>query len=64
MLVARFEFKPEKASYWCEGESTVSEMLFPQAQDLVLFCKEIEDELEDVLVFDGQDIYHLKEFCS
>lgn len=63
MLVARFHFKPEKASYWCEGESTVSELLFSDASEVVEFCKEIEDELEDVLVFDGQDIYHLKEFC-
>lgn len=60
MVIARFEFKPEIASYFCEDEQTVVEMPFESVQELVAYCKTIEQALVDCTVYDGQAIYNLK----
>jgi hypothetical protein len=64
MILARFEWKPGGAAdqfVWSQG-NTVSEVVWDDPVDLVSFCQEVEDLLDDVIVYDGADIYQLKSF--
>lgn len=64
MMLARFEWKPGGEAdqfVWSKG-NLVSEVLWDDPVDLVNFCKEVEDLLADVIVYDGSEIYQLKSF--
>lgn len=48
MLIARIEFKPGSASYFCEGaHQGVVEMRFESVEALISTLKEIEEDITD-----------------
>lgn len=48
MLIARIEFKPGAASYFCEGaEQGVVELRFESVEALISTLREIEDDVSD-----------------
>ena len=61
MVVARFEFLPEYAEDFCEGDQFISELVFNDIPEMVDFTKEIEHCLHEVLVFDGMNLISLRE---
>lgn len=64
MVVARFEFLPEHAEDFCEGEQLISELVFNDIPEMVNFTKEIEHCLHEVLVFDGMNLISLREISE
>jgi hypothetical protein len=63
MVLARFQFKPDHADQFCwRAGQTVTEMTFDSVIELIEFCQEVEDALEDCTVFTGSDIITLKSF--
>jgi hypothetical protein len=61
MVVARFEFLPQYADDFCEGDQLIAEMTFDDIPEMVNFTKEIEHCLYEVLVFDGTNLISLRE---
>lgn len=48
MLIARIEFKPGCASYFCEGaEQGVVEMRFESVEALIQTLRELESDIQD-----------------
>lgn len=48
MLIARIEFKPGSASYFCEGANQgVVELRFESVEALIATLREIEDDISD-----------------
>lgn len=48
MLIARIEFKPNSASYFCEGlNQGVVEMRFESVEALISTLRDIEDDIAD-----------------
>jgi hypothetical protein len=64
MVIARFEFLPDHAKDFCEGEQTIQEMQFNDIVDLVAFTKEIEQCLTEVLMYDGDNLISLREISK
>lgn len=61
MIIARFQFKPGGVAdqFVDRAGQTVVETLWDDVIDLVEFCKEIEDILEDCVVLTGDGIIQL-----
>lgn len=63
MEIARFEFKKEGAEFfaWNEGQ-TIVEMAFPEIMELIEYCKEFEDLIENVTVLTEGQVISIAEF--
>lgn len=61
MVIARFEFLPDRASDFCEEGQTIQEMQFDDIVELVEFTKELEHVLTEVLMYDGDNLISLRE---
>jgi len=64
-LVARFIFKPERAPEFVDQDGQlIVESLWDDAQELVKFCKEIEDALVGCVVLVNGTMITLSEMTS
>ena len=64
MIIARFEFLPEHAEYFCEGVQYITEMQFDTITEMVDFTKLMEHCLHEVLVYDGANLISLREITK
>lgn len=65
MIIARFQFKPDVASRFCVGrDQSIVEVLYDDIRELVRFCKQIEDDIIDCVVLDGNRVISLKSFST
>lgn len=56
-VIARFKFKPDRAAEFCEGDAIIAEQLLEDVDDVIAFCEEFGDALDDVhCLVDGKVI--------
>lgn len=48
-VIARFQFKQDRAHEFCFGKSLFAEQEFDDVQDVIAFCEEFGDALVDVI---------------
>jgi len=65
MKIARFEFTKEGAEHlaWNNGQ-TIVEMAFPEIMELIEYCKEFEDVIENVTVLTEGQVISITEFIG
>ena len=47
-VIARFQFRPDRAKEFCWGESEFVEQQFENPDEIIAFCKEFESALAGV----------------
>jgi|GEM_PF-2054705 len=50
-VIARFEFKADRAAEFCENDRTFSEVRYPEVEDLIADCEEFGDALIDCTAY-------------
>jgi len=62
MFIARFYFKPEHADQFCwQAGQNVQEAIWDDIRDLIAFCQEVEDAIEDCVVLTADGILQLSQ---
>lgn len=62
MFIARFHFKPEHADQFCwQAGQLIQETVWDDMLDLIQFCQEVEDAIEDCVVLTGDGIIQLSQ---
>ena len=63
-VIARFEFKPERAAEFCEEGRTFAELRYPEVEDLIADCEEFGDAVVDCTAFVNGKVITLSEMPS
>lgn len=63
-VVARFEYKPERADEFCWSGTTFAEHRFDSVEEVIASCEEWRDSLVDVTVFVNGQVIMLSQMPS